>query len=497
LKDVTDWLGNTTAFTYNQDSALATITFPSGTHEQDTYSYGADDQVDAISFMKSGKAVESLGYTRTGDGLPATVTQKGLPGESTTALSYDNRDRLAAEGTTTFEYDEAGNPVKLGAVTNHFNEADELTSSGATKYSYNANGARIAASPETGPATNYTYNQAGELLAVNREEAGATKKIEDSYSYNGDGLRVSRTQNGTTSYLTWDTSGETPTLLSEGTTSYLYGPNDQPIEQINGEGKVLYYHTDDNGSVRALTSSTGKVEATLSYGAYGTPVTTTGTASTPLEYAGQYTEPETGLIYLRARSYDAATAQFTTRDPAEQATHEPYSYAGDTPSANVDPGGEMPAGRTGSSFGTYRARENYLFNYFTTIGLTRAGDAGVLGNLIYESEKTLSPTKNQDGDTDCIQNDCGVGIYQVTEPSRKESLLAFAARTHRHWYELPVQAEQIHNELVAEYRPLLHELRHTSSFKGAAHAFGVGFEKPEAFKAGRTYKAAEEVYNEY
>jgi RHS repeat-associated protein len=497
LKAVTDWLGNTTAFTYNQDSALATITFPSATHEQDTYSYGADDQVDAISFMKSGKAVESLGYTRTGDGLPATITQKGLPGEATTALSYDSRDRLATEGTTTFEYDEAGNPVKLGTVTSHFNEADELTSSGTTKYSYNANGARTTATPETGPATNYTYNQAGELLSVNREEAGATKKIEDSYSYNGDGLRASRTQNGVTSYLTWDTSGETPTLLSEGATSYVYGPDEQPIEQINSEGKVLYYHTDDNGSVRALTSSTGKVEATFSYGAYGTPVTATGTASTPLEYAGQYTEPETGLVYLRARSYDPATAQFTTRDPDEQATHEPYSYAGDTPSANVDPGGEKPLGRPGPAYGTYREREDYLFSYFSTIGLTRAGDAGVLGNLIYESGNTLSPTKNQDGDTNCIQNECGVGIYQVTSESRKKSLLAFAGHTHRHWYELPVQAEQIHNELVAEYRPLLHELRHTTSVVGAADSFGEVFENPEVFAAEPIRQDARNVYREY
>jgi RHS repeat-associated protein len=128
---------------------------------------------------------------------------------------------------------------------------------------------------------------------------------------------------------------------------------------------------------------------TLSYGAYVTPVTTTGTASTPLEYAGQYIEPETGLIYLRARSYDPATAQFTTRDPA------------------------------------------------------------------------------------------------------------FAAHTQRHWYELPVQAEQIHNELVAEYRPLLHELRHTASVVGAADAFGEDFEKPETFAAQPIREDARDVYREY
>ena len=32
-------------------------------------------------------------------------------------------------------------------------------------------------------------------------------------------------------------------------------------------------------------------------------------------YAGQYTDPATGLQYLRARYYDPATQQFLTVDP--------------------------------------------------------------------------------------------------------------------------------------------------------------------------------------
>jgi RHS repeat-associated protein len=35
-----------------------------------------------------------------------------------------------------------------------------------------------------------------------------------------------------------------------------------------------------------------------------------GTATSSLLYDGQYTSPDTGLIYLRARVYDPATAQF-------------------------------------------------------------------------------------------------------------------------------------------------------------------------------------------
>lgn len=60
-------------------------------------------------------------------------------------------------------------------------------------------------------------------------------------------------------------------------------------------------------------------------------------------FAGEYTDP-TGLIYLRARYYDPATAQFITRDPLEALTHRPYTYAASDPADNIDPTGLSPFG---------------------------------------------------------------------------------------------------------------------------------------------------------
>ena len=119
----------------------------------------------------------------------------------------------------------------------------------------------------------------------------------------------------------------------------MYGPDNLPIEQINNTtGTVLYLHHDQQGSTRLLTGSTGKAEATFTYGAYGT-LEHTGTATTPLGYDGQYTNSDTGLIYLRHRVYDPATAQFLTVDPLEMYTGEPYGYAGDNPLNYGDPRG--------------------------------------------------------------------------------------------------------------------------------------------------------------
>jgi len=104
------------------------------------------------------------------------------------------------------------------------------------------------------------------------------------------------------------------------------------VEQItNTTRTVTYLHHDQQGSTRLLTGSTGTVEGSYTYDAYGNQTRHTGTATTPLGYDAQYTSSDTGLIYLRNRVYDPTTAQFLTVDPAESITGEPYAYTGDNP----------------------------------------------------------------------------------------------------------------------------------------------------------------------
>jgi RHS repeat-associated protein len=119
----------------------------------------------------------------------------------------------------------------------------------------------------------------------------------------------------------------------------MYGPSEISIEQISSGGTVLYLHHDQQGSTRMLTGSTGKSEATMTYDAFGDTTGTTGTARTPLGYDGQYTSSDTGLVYLRARVYDPATAQFLTVDPIASITRAQYTYGVDDPLNYSDPTG--------------------------------------------------------------------------------------------------------------------------------------------------------------
>ncbi len=159
----------------------------------------------------------------------------------------------------------------IGSLTNAFNSADELTStSSETHYSYDEEGRRKEVAPDDGPATVYSYNQANNLTSISRSEAPSTQTVEDSYVYNGEGLRVAQTRSRSTSYLTWDTTEGVPVLLSDGARSFVYGPEESPIEQLTPEGSgegVLYLHHDEGNSTRMLTSSTGAVDAAFTYSA--------------------------------------------------------------------------------------------------------------------------------------------------------------------------------------------------------------------------------------
>jgi RHS repeat-associated protein len=335
LKSVTDWSKNTTTFTYDPDSNLTQTTLPTSTGQQDKTTYNHADQIMKITMGISGvKALASLAYTRDNDGQVKTTTTIGLPGEEKASIVYDANNRLTSATPTSYEYDPANNPTKIAGTTNTYDAANELESSGATTYAYDQLGERTSRTPKPGQTTTYGYDQAGNLTQVKQ---GKTGGLNVNYAYNGDGLRTSQTKGTTTSFLTWDTHAGLPLVLKDEQNTYIYGPDNLPIEQISTKtGLPTYLHHDQQGSTRLLTGTTGKPEATITYDAYGNTTTSQGTTTTPLGYDAQYTTPDTGLIYLHARTYDPTTAQFLTVDPLTMTTREPYAYAGDNPINNAD-----------------------------------------------------------------------------------------------------------------------------------------------------------------
>ena len=339
LQKVTDWLEHVSTFGYDPDSNQASTTWPAGTSGEDTYAYNEAEQMKEIKMLKGAETLASLVYTRDGDGRLKEATSKGLPGEEKAAYEYDVNSRLTRAAGVAYEYDAADNPTKTGSSTNTFNAGNELEKSGSTTYAFDEADQRTKMTPAAGAATTYTYDEAGNLAARERPKEGKIAGITDAYTYDGTGLRMSETIAGTKAFFAWQAGKELPLLLNDGANSYIYGPGGLPIEQISSTGTVLYLHHDQQGSTRMLTSTAGKAERTATFDGYGESSGTTGTATTPLGYDGQYTSSDSGFTYLRSRTYDPATSQFLTADPFAEVTREQYEYAGDNPVTFDDPTG--------------------------------------------------------------------------------------------------------------------------------------------------------------
>jgi RHS repeat-associated protein len=81
------------------------------------------------------------------------------------------------------------------------------------------------------------------------------------------------------------------------------------------------------------------VVGTWSFDPHGRVTASTGTATTAFGFAGEWTDAESGFVYLRARYYDPATGQFLTRDPVTAATRSPHAYVNGNPLNATDPTG--------------------------------------------------------------------------------------------------------------------------------------------------------------
>ncbi len=93
----------------------------------------------------------------------------------------------------------------------------------------------------------------------------------------------------------------------------------------------------------SLTDSSGTVDATYRYDAYGNLVATTGTVPNPYRFTGREYDTATGFQYNRARYYDPVTGRFLTPDPAGCGCRcqgsSAYAYAGGDPVGRTDPTG--------------------------------------------------------------------------------------------------------------------------------------------------------------
>lgn len=142
-----------------------------------------------------------------------------------------------------------------------------------------------------------------------------------------------------------------------------------PLPVHAADKKVTYYYTDQQGTVLATADESGNVISTADYAPYG--MQKQGDPAPGPGYTGHVNDPDSALVYMQARYYDAVIGRFMSPDPKESRDGDlfsfgRYTYASNNPVANVDPDGRQSVPGyyiTGTDFRDPAARQ-FAFNAF-------------------------------------------------------------------------------------------------------------------------------------
>ncbi len=290
------------------------------------------------TFTPTNTATETPTDTPSGPTDTPTFTPTPLPPPSfeTVAInySYDALYRLTAADYSDgrfyhYAYDAVGNRLAqdthLGSTSYAYDSANRLINVGSTTYTWDANGNLL----DDG-VNNYEYNSANRLTALSGQQGTA------SFAYNGLGDRL--TQNGVN--YTLDLNADLTQVLTDGTTTYLYGL-DRLAERQDETNE--YYLGDALESVRQLTNTYGEITLLRNYEPFGRTAQSLGSSQTDYGFTGEFTDA-TGLVYLRARYYQPEVGRFFQidaweGDPNSPATLNPYQYGLNNPVRYTDPNG--------------------------------------------------------------------------------------------------------------------------------------------------------------
>ena len=167
---------------------------------------------------------------------------------------------------------------------------------------------------------------------------------------------------------------------------------------------------------------------------------------------------------------------------------------------------------------TGATNEEKIWNYLVGKGLSKAGAAGLMGNL--NAESALNPKNLQNsyertlGYTDdsytaavdsgsygnFVHDSAGYGLAQWTYWSRKQNMLAFARAAGKSIGDLEMQLDFLYKELSEGYRGVLNTLKTTGSVRAASDSVLLNYERPaDQSEAVKTKRAGygQSYYNKY
>jgi len=341
VTNVTDWAGRSFAFTRDAAGRLTALSYPNGVAGAWTHD--------------ANHAVSSWGYNNGSPIIGRTIT----------------RDEA---GVKTKEQVTAGlfpNPQSPRRSSNVFDAADRLVSATATlgtntvaeAYLYDGCGALTNRLSVSGDAQ-YEYDCAGRMTFASSGDGTL------SVTYDALGNRVTTyAANNTRIWITDHADPRKRPLMEADSNGvpvrYFIWGGGMLLAVVEADGVVHYAHSDDQGSVIALTDASGAVTDQYCYGPYGTDWGHTGTNSIPFRWLGSHGVFNVGgsaLHLTRFRAYDASMGRFLSSDPLGLGGGpNVYAYCMSNPLAYID-----PLGLCGESSPWYDQLASYMADQVAT-----------------------------------------------------------------------------------------------------------------------------------
>ncbi|MGH9238681.1 MAG: RHS repeat-associated core domain-containing protein [Vicinamibacterales bacterium] len=356
---IVDSVAGTISRTYDQLDSLTQETTPEGTVDysydaagrrtsmtvsgqtQLSYSYDNADRLTSIT-----QGTSTVGFTYDSAGRRGTLT---LPNAVTVTYGYDAASQVTTIdytlgattlGNLTYAYDLAGRRISIGGSwartglpaalsSATYDAANQIATWAGTTFTYDANGNVTSDGSKT-----YTWNPRNQLT-------GLSGGVSAGFQYDGLGRRRAKTISGATTGFLYDGLNAVQELVG-GTPSANILPSlgiDEWLTRTDGSG-TRHLLADALGSTVALSDAMGAVQTQYTYEPFGASSVTGSASANPLGFTGREHDG-TGLLFYRARYYDAAVDRFTSEDPIGFAGGDAnlHAYVANQPTQWTDPTG--------------------------------------------------------------------------------------------------------------------------------------------------------------